>query len=207
VSASYLVADRVFSAETFGLSSFANTKFNLKIAITDYSSASATIGIWVNDQMVGDYFTLEGVSSYLLGNYMTFYDGTVAPHSIVAKPTNLTEIHFGDWNAGVYDDGKLGNNELKGDVSHPDVDTLIGTSLKESVKFTGPGADVDGQYVFCWGGLKAEGKTWYGLRIDFVGDTMKLYKVNNDAYATSSNHFTLSADVLGIDDFSFYDRS
>ncbi|MBQ2986615.1 MAG: hypothetical protein IJE23_03950 [Tyzzerella sp.] len=206
VQASYLASDRIFSAETFGLSSFANTKFNLKVAITDYSTASAKIGVWVNDQMVGDYFTLEGVANYPLGSYMTFYDGTIEPHSIIAKPTRLTNIHFGDWNAGIYGDNVLNNNELLGDVSHPNVDTLLNTSLKENVKFTGPGASMDGQYVFCWGGLKAEGKTWYGLRIDFVGDTMKLYKVNNDATSSSSDHFTLTADTLGIDNFSFYDR-
>ena len=206
VSASYLASDRVFSAETFGLSSFANTKFNLKVTITDYSSASAKIGVWVNEQMVGDYFTLEGVTDYPLGNYMTFYNGTIEPHSTITKPTGLTEIHFGDWNAGVYGDNVLSNGELNGDVSHPDVDTLLNTSLKENVKFTGPGASEDGKYIFCWGGLKAEGKTWYGLRIDFVGDTMKLYKVNNDATSSSSNHFTLTADTLGIDGFGFYDR-
>ena len=204
VSAEYLAAEKVFSAELFGLTTFENTRFNLKIAITDFTTSSATIGIWVNDQMVGDYFTLAGVGDYILGSCMALSNGTMQLHSSIVKPTGLTPIFFGDWNSRIYDDNYLSNNDLNGTVHHSEVDTLINTSLKENIKFTGPGANEEGQYLFGWGGLKEEGKSWYGLLIDFVGDTIKLYNKKTDE--SRVNSFTLTAETLGIDDFSFYDR-
>lgn len=190
-----------FSAAMFGMESFANTKFNLKIAVTNYTTASATVGVWVNNQMLGDYFTLN--TNEGLGNYMALFEGTMEPYSTIAKPTGLTDVKFGDWNENVYDEGFFDGNvetaEFNGEP-HPEVDQLLNTSLKENIKFEGPADDQDGNYIICWGGLNEADKAWYGLRFAFVNDTMQVYKVDDSA------RFTLTADKVGIDGFSFLDR-
>ena len=80
---------------------FTNTRFNLKIS-TEIEGNEYTFGVWVNDIMVGDYFTLTpmagtpGAGGNLIGMKLD-RAGTVTAH-IVQEETELTPIDWSDFN-------------------------------------------------------------------------------------------------------------
>ena len=90
-----------FLAETCGLDTFINTRFNLKIAVTEYSTQSATVRVWVNEQMVGEAFALSSYEeANLLGTYMSLYIGTIVPHEATDddEQSELTPLTWSDFN-------------------------------------------------------------------------------------------------------------
>ena len=151
----------------YDVSSFVDTQFNLKITIENLTS-NPTIGVWVNDKLVGDLFETEAQGLNYGTSLMMSYGVTPVSHRTTA-PTGLTEIHFADWKADVAVDGKLTNLEISG--SHPTRDTLFGTSLYEVVNFQ----DTEGEkgcHLFVYGGMTTN--EWRGLRISLIGANMQV---------------------------------
>jgi len=187
-----------FYPEMYGLKSFADNPFNLKIAVTELEDMTAKVGVWVNDRVLGDYFTLTCTGAYdsSLGNHIALHSGTMEPHSTLAKPTGLTDIKLGDWQADIYDDGVFKWNEIE-NANHPTVDTLVGTSFKETITFTGPTNSTD-EILLYYGGMKSQSDTAYGLRIalkeEDSNDVMRLYGHGIDGF----NGFTLTEELAGV---------
>ena len=91
-----------YTADTFGLTTFANTKFNLKIAVTNYTTNSATLELYVNNQIVGAAITLgQGT----MGTYMSLYTGTIIPEYA------LHELSWSDF--GIACDGTSASTDKK----------------------------------------------------------------------------------------------
>ena len=97
-----------YTASDFGLTSLVDTKFNLKIS-TDISDngETYTFGVWVNDRMAGNYFSLAKGSSGV-GSVIGLYDngsgasvtlGTpgVTPPPSVEIPTPSTTLTWSDF--------------------------------------------------------------------------------------------------------------
>ena len=73
-----------FTPEAFELDSFANTRFNLKIAVTELDiqseTKSAKVRIWINGILLGDSFTLKSSTGF--GGNMSLYEGYVEPLNV-----------------------------------------------------------------------------------------------------------------------------
>ncbi len=81
----------VYQPADYGLSSFVNVEFNLKIS-TEINGNDYTFGIWVNDQMLGGYFTLtesENSEARTLGLYDTENGGNV---TLVGQPKEEPDV-------------------------------------------------------------------------------------------------------------------
>ncbi len=61
-----------FKAKDFGLTSFADTEFNLKIS-TEVNGDSCTFGVWVNNQILGKYITLTKSADTSIGSCVGLY--------------------------------------------------------------------------------------------------------------------------------------
>lgn len=64
--------DKTYYPKDFGLSSFKGKEFNLKIS-TEIDNDQYTFGIWINDQILGKYFTLTKAGDQI-GNKLSLYD-------------------------------------------------------------------------------------------------------------------------------------
>ena len=113
-----------FDAKWLGFESFENERFNLKIALTEFSNSSATVGIWVNNKMWGDYFTLKSEGG--LGNYLALYDGTKEAHSII-EIANIKWSNFGVSYGDLYSTSKT--------VQYSAGDTLNYTVFEDKIVF------------------------------------------------------------------------
>ncbi|MBQ8494501.1 MAG: hypothetical protein IJ465_01955, partial [Clostridia bacterium] len=66
--------NKTYSAGTFGLATFMGTTFNLKISVDiDDSGENYTFGVWVNNEMAGNYFTLAK-GDHKAGSMIGLYD-------------------------------------------------------------------------------------------------------------------------------------
>lgn len=189
-----------YEASQFGLDTFENKKFNLKIAVTNLTSTGATFGVWINDQIAGDYFALDGIRSGAeewnpqMGTCLSFWKGgSITPYSVVAKPT-LTKVSLEDWKADVKDDHILSPYEIPDGTQTDKVTTLVNTSFEETFLFSGPSDDGNGNYLFAYGGLNDETNGWFGLRIIFRNDQM-LLQVEG---AGSMPQYALNAETAGV---------
>lgn len=186
-----------FNPKHFGLESFVGERFNLKIAMTDYNGTSATYGIWVNGQIVGDYFTYTAASeTAAFGNHMFLpTGGSITPYSTkTSVPTGLTNVTFTDWKADL--EGYLRHTSgLTG--ANPNVSTLVGTSFKETVKFVVPEGETAG-HMLCYGGDSVNNNLWYGMRILFDSDNHMVIRRLNPGVV---DEFVLSPQVAGLDSF------
>lgn len=191
-----------YEPSRFGLDTLINQRFNLKIAVKDQTETSATFAVWINDVIAGDYFTLSNPknSDYTMGKSLSLWSGTIAPYSIVEKP-ELTKVTLQDWCENVAVDGLLKPGEIT-NKAHPTQDTLVNTSFKETFEFQGPAGSSDTDYLFCYGGMKGDGSkdtSWYGLRISFVGENLKITAIGSSG-ASLVTHL-LDAKTAGIDAF------
>ena len=96
-----------YAATDYGLSSFSGQQFNLKISVQK-SGNSYTFGIWVNNQMLGDYFTLtenDGDTTAALGLYRPANTGAITlVKPKLSVPTDLTELSWTDFAGLAYKD-------------------------------------------------------------------------------------------------------
>ena len=108
-------ADYTFTATQFGRDSFVNTRFNLKIAMTDVTTTTATVGVWINNQMAGTYFTMtsSNAEANKLGTTiwwaLTEYDIVPYSNGRAYDAGSLTSIRLTDWPT---DSGKEIGTEL-----------------------------------------------------------------------------------------------
>lgn len=184
----------------YGLNSFANKRFNLKIAMTDVSETQATVSVWVNDEIVYNTFTMTANtgSAWKLGNGMVIKAaGDVTPYSLKnSAPTGLTKVKLGDWKETVYDDKKWSPKDyLGGAIQKDGISTLIGTSWVETIEFVGPTDNSWETYYICYGGTTSN--SWAGLRIALSGENMILY----GASTTFTDEWTLNAKTAGVTSF------
>ena len=174
-----------FNPKHYGLKSFAEEKFNLKIAMTGREVANAGTGaysevirIWVNDQILGDAFTYTEWNANVLG--LEIVMNTEAPSAITpyssrtTAPTGLTEISFTDWEADLEVDGKMLNGEISG--AHPTVNSFNGTTLNEIVKLSGTETSTT-THIICYGGNGTN--SWLGTRIQLSGKNMVISCLDN----------------------------
>ncbi len=182
----------------YGVNTFINTKFNLKIAVMEENQ----IGVWVNDIIVGDLFATEA-KNLTLGTTLYMVNANITPiSSRTTVPTGLKGISFDDWSANdkVSVDGKLENGELCGKAEN--VESLIGTSLYEVVKFVDTEGTV-GKHMFVYGGATSNG--WLGIRIYLENEKMQItsYVKVGENYV-SHGEFTIDPQTAGVGD-SFKD--
>lgn len=183
-----------YAPETLGMSTFINTRFNLKIAVKQLEEKTATIGVWINNQILGDYFTLTCGEQYnpSLGKCLSLRVGTFTPYSVITKP-ELAKVSLDDWKKDVKADGILDAMELEGTETDK-VSTLVNTSFEETFLFAGPTDDSEGRYLFGYGGLKDNENAWYGLRIIFKDDKLIL-KVDG---VSDMPVYTLDPETAGV---------
>ena len=187
-----------FNPKHYGLKSFAEEKFNLKIAMTGREVANAGTGaysevirIWVNDQILGDAFTYTEWNANVLG--LEIVMNTEAPSAITpyssrtTAPTGLTEISFKDWEADLEVDGKMLNGEISG--AHPTVNSFLGTTLNEIVKLSGTETSTT-THVICYGGNGTN--SWLGTRIQLSGKNMVISCLDNGI------NFTIDPQKAGV---------
>ena len=173
---------------SYDVSSFVDTQFNLKITVENLTS-NPTIGVWVNDKLVGDLFEAEAQGLTHGTPLMMSYGVTPVSHRTTA-PTGLKEIRFSDWNSDVAADGNLTNLEITG--KHPTQTTLIGTSLYEVVNFQDT-ENVTGHHLFVYGGMTGNGNL--GLRI-WLNDTNMQVQCNDGSKIREN--FTVDPQKAGV---------
>lgn len=200
VNSGSAVKSYTVSGAYYGVDTFINTKFNLKIAVMTENQ----IGVWVNDIIVGDLFATEA-QNLTLGTTLYMVNTEITPiSSRTTVPTGLTSISFDDWTADDKDkvsaDAKLKNGELSG--TKTTVTSLIGTSLYEVVKFVDTNG-TDGKHMFVYGG--AQSNTWLGIRIFLENGKMRITSdvLVNETWVTHGA-FTIDPQTAGVGD-SFKD--
>ena len=203
-------ANYTFTATQFGMDSFENTRFNLKIAMTDVTTTKATVGVWINNQMAGTYFAMTSTDAEKnkLGTTIwwatTAYDIVPYSNGRTYDVDSLTSIRLTDW--PTYSGEEIGTElthyEINGS-SNSEVDSLVGTSFCETIKFVCPTSVTDmAKYMFCYGGRQGEGQTWTGLRIALVEDQMVLYGATDGTGSCFSEKWYLDAHTAGIAAFT-----
>ena len=193
----------------YGLTSFAGENFNLKIAMTDRTLVDETNGkysqvvqVFVNDQILGDAFTYTEWQANVLGNDLVMNvsvaegaSSSITPYSNrTTTPTDLTSVQLKDWKEDVAVDFELIDLEIA--AAHPSVDTLIGTTFYETVKFVGDETTAD-THNFCYGGI-IDGNAWYGTKFYLSGKNMIILCTVDGVNALA--RFTLDPVVAGVGD-------
>ena len=195
-----------FAATQFGMERFVNTRFNLKIAMTDVTTTSAKVGVWINNQMAGTYFTMTSSNAevFKLGTTIwwatTAYDIVPYSNGRAYNADSLTSIRLTDWPTNEPNEElgtELTNLEINSS-SNGKVTSLVGTSFCETIKFVGITPDTKDAYMFCYGGEQGTDKSWYGLRIALVGDKMVLYS----GVSSFTESWYLDANTAGIAAFT-----
>lgn len=183
----------------YGVDTFINTQFNLKIAVMTGNK----VGVWVNGVIVGDLFETEA-KGLTLGTTLYMVNAGITPiSSRTIVPTGLTSISFDDWTAEgankVSLDGKLRNGELCGPETK--VISMVNTSFYEVVKFVDTN-DTVGSHLLVYGGAK--NNSWTGIRIFLDADgNMKLTSnvqvtENDTTNWVSYGSFTIAPQTAGV---------
>ena len=174
-------------AGSYGLESFVNEKFNIKIAMQDLTGTVPKITVWVNNEIVGDVFSSE-LSGLAFGTVLYAASRNIKPISSLTIPqAGLTEIGFDDWTTETLsdqgktissNDGRLNNGELRG--AHATLQTLVGTSFREIIKYEDTLEGTKGLHALNWGGIK--GNSWYGIRFYLNADNEQMTMHCLDSY-------------------------
>ena len=202
-------AGKTYAPELFGLQSFIDTKFNIKISMTEVTETTATVCVWINDEAVSYEFVMTSTNTevFKTGNCLGLYNGTITVYTMFQKPTGLPTIAFKDFNnnginssaesagGAAIENGTYGRNWIK--ATYNDT-TLLDKSFRDTVRME-PYEDYDQTYYYT---LQYGGSTSYGhdggIRISLVGDNLVIHPAVDEF----SSVWTLYPDKVGLQSFA-----
>ncbi len=186
------VYNKVYYASDYGLTSFANTEFNLKIS-TEIDGDDYTFGVWVNDQMLGDYFTLAK-GECITGSTIGLYDrgsgngfeliGEPVAEEPILPPTTFTELAWSSFGLQCKEFPAIAGNLATKGIYQGD---LHQTLLSGDITF-GSGTD------FRYGGNDG----WQGFLI--IANPDGTLSIENGTFGTAFGKTFMPAD-FGLESF------
>ncbi len=200
---------KTYAPELFGIDSFIDAKFNIKIAMTDVTEATATVCVWINDEAVCKEFVMTSTNAdvYKTGNCLALYNGTITVYTMFKEPTGLPTMAFKDFNnnginssaesagGAAIENGTYGRNWIKAVYSES---TLLNKSFRDTVRME-PYEDYSETYYYT---LQYGGSTSYGqdggIRISLVGDNLVIHPAVDEF----SGVWTLYPDKVGLQSFA-----
>lgn len=190
--------EKTYQPADYGLTSFIGDEFNLKIS-TQISGTSYTFGIWVNNKILGDYFTLEEAGGEA-GTTIGFYcrdnrkNITLLPATIEV-PTDYMRLQWKDFKSLAYQEYEKPNPDVapnpRGTYSYDLNKTLLNGNVTMSA----------GTQIRYAGTTNSGKHGWYGLVVEAKADGT--LSVTNGTFTTQYTEI-YQPEIFGLD--HFYDR-
>ncbi len=196
--------DTTYYPANYGLASFKDTKFNLKIS-TEISGDNYTFGVWINNQILGNYFTVTKGENTAEGTCLGLYDRgsgnsiTLVGEQVPTDYTILTPLTSFGIKSGTYTAPNGGQADTSNGAPGNPANGVLDGVLDET-------ATVFDKVIIQFHTIKYEENVdlgfggyniWTGYRLGSNGENLRLYSGYGEIIPKDS--IILTDEIAGVD--------